>query len=210
LSDITAAPQSPIKSGASDDSPITLAPLNPIANSGSSAGLPSLAVPSLGLTGRALSAQPSATSDRPDTALGFQGISDSSTPRSQPVATPTFTPPPHEDDGTGIQWLFDYHAALSAARNQGKQVLVFFSARGNRVATRYTKEFFREPAVRTALDRFLLVKLDFPMNTRLGYRLGIFGAGQLVIVNGDDTKIGAITQMPASPAEFVGALNSIK
>jgi hypothetical protein len=118
--------------------------------------------------------------------------------------------PIHEDDGTGMNWLYDYHVALGASRSQGKPVMVFFTARGNRMAARYTSEFFNQPDVQQALDRFISVKLDFPMNTRLAYRLGVFGAGQIVVVNGEDTKVAAITQIPSSPAEFVAALNAIQ
>ncbi len=102
-----------------------------------------------------------------------------------------------------LQWMFDFGAALNTARGQSKNVMVFFTAPGNKAANTYETSYFADPSVRQALDRYVLVKVDFPKNTRLGYSLGIFGAGIIVVTNPAGDVTARITQLPPTPLDLV-------
>lgn len=107
-------------------------------------------------------------------------------------------------------WSFDYGAALNQARAANKKVLVFFVAPGNREAMKYESDYFPNPAVRAELDKYVLVKIDFPQNTRLGYSLGIYESGKIAVADGSGTKIGSIEKIPPTPEDLVKALQAIK
>lgn len=96
------------------------------------------------------------------------------------------------------------------ATSVGKKVLVFFVAKGNRQAIAYETEIFTNPVVRPLLDNFVLVKVDFPSDTRRGFGLGIYGAGQIAITDPAGTKLGSITQMPETPEAFAQQLEKLK
>jgi hypothetical protein len=136
-----------------------------------------------------------------------------------PAITPPPGPPPSVTAGTGqssfsvttdqktnLQWMYDFGTALNTARSENKKVLVFFTAEGNQIAEKYQNEFFTNPAVRDALDHFVLVKVDFPKYTRLGYSMGIFGAGMLAIADESGKITNRIEQMPSSAQEFLRRL----
>ncbi len=102
-----------------------------------------------------------------------------------------------------LQWMYDYGAALNTARAQNKKVMVFFTAAGNKAANTYETVYFVDPSVRQALDSYVLIKVDFPKNTRLGYSLGIFGAGIIVVTNSAGDVTARITQLPSTPLDLV-------
>ncbi|MGI8905821.1 MAG: hypothetical protein ACR2IE_04940 [Candidatus Sumerlaeaceae bacterium] len=113
-------------------------------------------------------------------------------------------------DNSNIQWGFDYGAALNQARAANKKVLVFFVAPGNRQAIKYETDYFQNPAVRPVLDQYVLVKINFPQNTRLGYALDIYGAGQIAIAEPSGTRIGSIQAIPATAEDLIKQLQAIK
>ena len=47
--------------------------------------------------------------------------------------------------------------ALADARATRKNILIFFVAKGNRVATKYETEYFVSPSVRPIMDKFIPV-----------------------------------------------------
>lgn len=102
-----------------------------------------------------------------------------------------------------LQWMYDYGAALNTARAQNKKVLVFFTAAGSKAADTYETNYFVDPSVRQALDQYVLIKVDFPKNTRLGYSLGIFGAGIIVVTSPAGDVTARITQLPPTPLDLV-------
>lgn len=119
-------------------------------------------------------------------------------------------PPAPAQSASGIQWTYDFGSALNAARASNKKVLVFFSAEGNDAAGTYESRFFTHPAVRTAFSNFVLVKVDFPRNTRFAYTLGVFGAGTVVVTDASGDVTARITQLPASEADFVKEISAEK
>lgn len=111
---------------------------------------------------------------------------------------------------SGLQWGYDYGAGLKSARDQNKKVMVFFTATGNNVAQKYETEYFQHPSVREALNNYVLVKVDFPRNTRLGYSLGIFGAGMIVVTDSLGTVTARIDQLPGTPVDLVRLMSAAK
>lgn len=105
--------------------------------------------------------------------------------------------------------MYDFGAALNTARAQNKKVLVFFTAEGNRAAHTYETEYFTHPSVRQALNNYVLVKVDFPKNTRLGYSLGIFGAGIIVVADQTGDVTNRIEQLPPTPVDLVQQMASV-
>lgn len=113
------------------------------------------------------------------------------------------------DNPSGLPWGFDFGAALNQARPQNKKVLVFFSAKGNHQAIAYETDYFKNPAVRSILDQYVLVKVDFPQNTRLGYTLDIYGAGQIAVTDATGTPIGRV-ETSTSADDLAKQLSAIK
>ena len=127
-----------------------------------------------------------------------------------PVPTPTSgsgAVPSLSSDG--LPWIYDEGSAHAAARNLNKKVLVFFVAEGNKIVEKYEKEYFVHPAVRQALSKFVLRKVNFPQNTKAGYKLEIYGAGNIAVTNAFGEKVGAITALPPTPEELASKLEAL-
>jgi hypothetical protein len=158
----------------------------------------------------------SATASAPAAAALPPGLNLPPVPGTAPSAPAASAPAPAavagstESNPSNLQWSFDFGAALNQARAANKKVLVFFVAPGNKQAIKYETEYFQNPAVRAELDKYILVKINFPQNTRLGYALDIYGAGQIAITDVSGTKIGSVEQIPASPEDLIKALQAIK
>jgi hypothetical protein len=115
-----------------------------------------------------------------------------------------------EYNPANLQWMYDFGAALNTARAQNKKVLVFFTAEGNKAAHTYETEYFTHPTVRQALNNYVLVKVDFPKNTRLGYSLGIFGAGIIVVADKTGDVTTRIEQLPSTPVDLLQQMANVK
>lgn len=177
------------------DSPFNLS--GTPASSGAPSGLPALGTPAPGLSAiPALETPASAAPPLPDVSQTLPGAT--------ALATPVGTP------ADNIQWSHDFGAAQASARTARKNILIFFIAKGNRDVARYEREYFTDPAVRAAMDQFILLKVDFPSNTKLGYTFGILGAGMFAIADAVGGKIAIITQMPKDQADFASQLNQYK
>lgn len=106
--------------------------------------------------------------------------------------------------------MHDFGSAQATARNLKKNILVFFTAPGNRTVQRYESEFFSNAAVRASMDNFVLMRVVFPENTKLGYSMGIFGAGMIAITDAGGSKLGDITQIPPTPEDLAKRLGELK
>ena len=111
---------------------------------------------------------------------------------------------------SNLQWMYDFGAALNTARAQNKKVMIFFTAVGNQTSQVYETQYFMDPSVRQALNNYVLVKVDFPKNTRLGYSLGIFGAGIIVVTDGTGNVTSRIEQIPATPMDLIRLMAQAK
>ena len=105
-------------------------------------------------------------------------------------------------------WVFDVGTAQSMARSQNKNILVFFVADGNKNVAKYETELFTSPAVQAALNNFVLLKINFPRNTRQGYKLGIFGSGMIAITNSTSDPLLTITSIPTTADELATSLTA--
>lgn len=134
---------------------------------------------------------------------------------SSPASVPPVPPMPKAvpagsaPSSSNLPWVYDEGSAHAASRNTGKKVLVFFFAPGNTVADKYEKDFFTHPAVQATLNKFVLLKVNFPQNTKAGYKLQIFGAGNIAVTDAYGQKIGAITQLPSTPEELASQLETL-
>ncbi|AXA35858.1 Minus agglutinin [Candidatus Sumerlaea chitinivorans] len=212
VSDQTQAPPlPPIPSPASSGMP-----LPPLETSAATPSLPALAGTPTPLGGE------SGAAKLPSTQLLPTPVPAALPP--QPASMPTVSSPPTlppvpsvaapapvggAPSGSNLPWVYDEGSAHAASRNTGKKVLVFFFAPGNTVADKYEKEFFPHPAVQATLNKFVLLKVNFPQNTKAGYKLQIFGAGNIAVTDAYGQKIGAITQLPATPEELASQLETL-
>lgn len=131
-------------------------------------------------------------------------------PAAGPSGLSSPEPSTPDNNPSGLQWAYDFGAACNMAIQQRKKVLVFFVAKGNRDVAQYENNYFTVPAVRSIMDQFIVVKIDFPQNTRLGYALGIYGAGMISITDASGSRVGKIEQIPATPEEFAKMISAFK
>lgn len=109
-----------------------------------------------------------------------------------------------------LSWVFDIGAAQTIAEKSNKPILVFFTAAGNKRQAKYESEFFTSPSVRSQLDRFVLMRSDFPTNTRYAYKLGVYGAGNIVVIDRIENVKLVVDEMPATPDDLAKKLESVK
>ncbi|MGC8741000.1 MAG: hypothetical protein ACP5UB_06035 [Candidatus Sumerlaeaceae bacterium] len=122
------------------------------------------------------------------------------------VQQPTAQAPPASD---GLPWVYDEGTAHSIARSQNKKVLVFFVADGNRDVERYEKEYFSHPAVREELAKFVLQRVNFPLNTKAAYKVKVYGAGTIAVTDSFGERIGGISKIPSSPEDLAKELREL-
>ena len=109
-----------------------------------------------------------------------------------------------------ISWTYDIGAAQGVAEKGDQKIFIFFNAKGNRVGVTYETDYFNDPTVRAQLDRFVPLKLDFPTSTRYAYKLGVMGAGKIVVIDRAETVLLTIDQMPQSAADLAKLLEGVK
>ncbi len=115
-------------------------------------------------------------------------------------------------DASGIQWTYDIGAAQAIAEKSGKKIFVFFVAKGNRTSAKYEKDYLSAGPVKAELDKYVPLRMDFPMNTKYAYKLGVFGAGSIVVMDRTETVLLSIpfTEVPATPDDLVRKLAEVK
>lgn len=145
----------------------------------------------------------------PDLPIGLPPIPTTAPPVAEMPAAmpPAGTPGPQV---ANISWAYDIGAAQAAAETGDKRILVFMNAKGNRVGMKYETEYFNDPAVRSQIDRFVPLKLDFPTSTRYAYKLGLMGAGKLVVIDRAETVLLMVDQIPPSAADLAKLLEGVK
>jgi hypothetical protein len=130
-----------------------------------------------------------------------------------PAVTPQITPGGYSVtmyNPSNLQWMYDYGAALNTARAQGKKVFLFFTAEHNKAAQSYETEMFSDPTLRQELSKYILVKVDFPRNTRLAYSLGVFGAGVIAVVDDSGQVTSRVVQKPPTAADLLTQLSTTR
>ena len=124
-----------------------------------------------------------------------------------PLAPPATAGVPGASD---LSWVFDIGAAQTIAEKSNKPILVFFTAEGNKRQAKYEAEFFSNPAVRSQLDRFVLMRSDFPANTRYAYKLGVYGAGNIVVIDRTEEVKLVVDEMPSTPDDLAKKFEGVK
>ena len=102
-----------------------------------------------------------------------------------------------------ISWETNYHQAVKKAKEENKRIILFFTGSDWCVwCTRLEKEVFNtDDFVSLAKDKYVFVKLDFPMNKEqeaglakqnqeLQEKYSIEGFPTLIILNSDETFLG--------------------
>lgn len=163
------------------------------------------------------SVTPSAPSMPPlSTASATQSAETSLPPLTGPVSAPDPAPPapaatpakPGPEDGS-ITWDYDYSLALGAARASGRNVLVFVTAPRNKTGAAYEAKFFKDPAVRAVMDKFVLVKVDFTRNSESAYGLRVYKPGAIAVTDAGGDRIGEpILSIPATPEDLAKQLEA--
>jgi hypothetical protein len=152
---------------------------------------------------------------------GAPGLPPLAPPASGPSSFPPMSSPPSDlappvtastGDASGIQWTYDIGAAQAIAEKSGKKIFVFFVAKGNRTSAKYEKDYLAAPSVKAELDKYVPLRMDFPMNTKYAYKLGVFGAGSLVVMDRAEAVLMSIpfTEVPATPEDLARKLAEIK
>ncbi len=132
--------------------------------------------------------------------------------RNSPPATPA----------SGDIWSTDYEAALAQARNEGKQVCLFFTGSDwCGWCQRLDGEILSTPEFKDyAAGKLILVKLDFPknilqsealktQNKQLAMQHRIQGYPTIVILDSSGKRLGALGYMQGGPAGFISKLQSL-
>jgi len=136
---------------------------------------------------------------------------------AQPIAPPSLGTPvaggtglaPGTASADNLPWIYDEGSAHAAARKEGKKVLVFFIADGNRAVQKYKTEYFTHPAVRQVLSQFVLQMVNFPLNTKAAYKVKVYGAGSIAVTDGYGDVVGTIPQIPDSPEALAKQLQEL-
>lgn len=134
---------------------------------------------------------------------------DASASAASPLATGAAVASPAAQSGE-LPWFRDFFSAQASAKQNSKKILVFFEAKGSRVVARYDKEYLSSPAVRSVLESYVLCRIDFPQNTKLGYQLDVFAAGVIAITDANGKKENVILEIPANPEELAKRLQALK
>lgn len=129
----------------------------------------------------------------------------------------TIRPAPASPDS----WNTDYEAALTQARNDGKQVFLFFTGSDwCGWCQRLDREILSTPEFKSyAAGKLILVKLDFPrgipqsdqvkaQNNQLAKQHRINGYPTVVILDSSGKRIGTLGYMEGGPAGFIAKLQS--
>jgi protein disulfide-isomerase len=142
------------------------------------------------------------------------------TPPSAPGSSPSVRPVATAANSEA--WQTDYEAALAQARNEGKQVFLFFTGSD---WCGWCKRLDREILTTTefknyAAGKLVLVKLDFPrtvpvpdqlkeQNNRLATQHNIRGFPTIVVLDGSGKPLGRLGYMEGGPAGFISKLQSL-
>ena len=118
------------------------------------------------------------------------------------------------ESAKALAWEHDEANALAIAKRENKPVLVDFTADWCGACKKLARETFVEPAVRTELDRFVMLKIDAtndedPKVVDVQKRYKVVGLPTVILLNPDGSEAKRFTDfVPA--AEFLPAIKTVR
>jgi thiol-disulfide isomerase/thioredoxin len=146
-------------------------------------------------------------------------------PARLPVAMVEKLPTPAVDAAisSGLKWTTDYPHALAQAKEQHRQVFLFFTGSDWCVwCKRLQNEILTTPEfIRFAREKFILVELDFPrkkvlpkavraQNDKLAEKYGLEVYPTVIVLDSSGTKVGQVGYQPGGPGPFVEKLSKLQ
>lgn len=130
-------------------------------------------------------------------------------PGGSPTAVAFATPAmPTLTDNSPLEWENSISAASAAAKKSDKNILILFSSEQSTTSNYYENDAFNNPQVKAVLKKnYVLVKVDFPKNSKTAMKLGVFKAGVINMYNSQGHALDQISER-LSPAELAQRLNS--
>jgi len=117
----------------------------------------------------------------------------------QPVAAGIPAPSGGEEAaaaGPALTWQSDIFSAFETSRTEKRQVLMDWTADWCTACKEMEKEAFSRPDVRTALDQYVLLRVDVTETStqeeNLGKKYGFVGPPTLVVADGDGVAVGKL------------------
>lgn len=88
-------------------------------------------------------------------------------------------------DAASIPWSYDYPTALDKAQATKSLILLYLSAEGSTRCEMMEKDVFTNREVLSAIGQFVPVRAKFVDNTKLAYKMRLFGSSTFVITTAD-------------------------
>ena len=92
-------------------------------------------------------------------------------------------------DTANLPWVYDFQLALDKAKEQKTLALVYLYASDNDKCKELERSVFTNPAVAEALRKVVPMRANFSDNTKLAYKLWLFGADTFAVVDPSGTVI---------------------
>jgi len=154
----------------------------------------------------------------------------SCTPAPKPAETPATeadsVAPATFDEAMGDyqtgQWIENYDAAIKAAKDMGRPILVNFTGSDwcGWCKKLMAEVFSKDEFINYAKEDLILLKLDFPrsipqtdelkaQNSSLQEKFKIEGYPTIVLLNSEGTEIGRLGYEPGGAVKYVGHLKQL-
>jgi len=112
-----------------------------------------------------------------------------------------------QPEGPAIEWSRDFAAALTAAKQQNKPILLAFDADWCVYCDRMKRTTYLDPGVRAIVAKFIPVTIDFDGRPDLVRRYGIEGPPSYVVLDGSSSEVATFVGYHTA-SQFIQALDS--
>lgn len=129
-------------------------------------------------------------------------------PQPAAASPPTMPVPSSTAPAPTLQWLDNIRDARIMSAEQSRKLLIFFRSDESLLSNHYEQTVFADPAVRQALAKYVLLRLDHQQNIDTATKLLIFRAGGMVIFDSRGDGLDIITnKLPTE--EFLARLRKL-
>lgn len=113
-----------------------------------------------------------------------------------------------------LEWFHDEQAAVSAAREGNKPLMIDFTADWCAACKRLARETFPESSVRSELERFVLLEVDAtndddPKVIEVQKRYRVVGLPTVILIDSDGKEVRRFTDF-VPPGRFLPVLKDVK